>query len=799
MTGKYLIITLRRLKRNLLYAILVIIGLSIGTTTFLSTVQWSYWHLSFDTSYPESQHIYRLTFEENEDNFYRHTARILHGSLLNDLLFSDMVPGIEQTGRLAPFWKSTFRIDDDAYYEHYAYACDPGFVDIFQPEVTRGQQQQLLKEPNTAILTESAARKYFGTRDPIGASLEIIPQKHIQPTLYTVIAVIKDLPRNSHFKISVLTSFDNPQLYEGTAWAYMKLDQSVHPDEAEQYISSFIENNLDSSDRENIIPRLQSIREIHLKSHKAREIQPNVRYRTVMILLVSGMLVFLLAWFNFTLLAFSQNQLQIKRLVIQWQMGAGKYDFFRQLMTYHLVVGLISMIAGGLLTLLLRPAIEHLGGNYIFQNLKLFTYSMLLLIFLILISSLLTSVITTSRLYRYLQIKSISSRQTPPETGGKNIFIRAVIILEFIITFILVTNLILISKQTRFAMHQQLGSVHPRAIHITDLHRSVVNQYQVFKEKLLESPHISMVTASMEEPTGQAMDANTFEIDGIDEGNKQLFLFPVDEDFFRFYNLKIITGENFPTYYNPDDSTEFFVLNESAARMISGNPEDLLGRELTLHYNYPGYIWPGPVTGIVEDFYFSGLDYEIQPMVIFPKYIWLFCVSVLPAGEPELALNHLKMVWEELFSTFPLDYKDSSGLISSLYGDELAQMNILMLFSILSIIIAGMGLFALSGFFMQRKIKSVALRKINGARMIQLILPELKYYLWLALLSSALSVPASYLLIEQWLSNFKYQIGIPVWIFPVSALILVVFSWLAVLYHSIRLTRINPVEFIREQ
>jgi putative ABC transport system permease protein len=205
------------------------------------------------------------------------------------------------------------------------------------------------------------------------------------------------------------------------------------------------------------------------------------------------------------------------------------------------------------------------------------------------------------------------------------------------------------------------------------------------------------------------------------------------------------------------------------------------------------------VTGVVRDFYLSGLDYEIQPMVIFPKYTWLFCVSVLPAGDPEPALIHLKMVWEELFPTFPLDYKYSSALIESLYSDELAQMDIMKVFSILSIIIAGMGLFALSGFFMQRKIKSAALRKINGARMIELIVPELKYYLLLVLLSSALSVPASYILIEQWLRNFKYQIGIPVWIFPVSAMILVVFSWLSVLYHSIRLARVNPIEFIREQ
>ncbi len=800
MTGMHLTITLRRLRKNLLYAILVIVGLSVGIATFLSTVQWSSWHLGFDKWIPDSQRIYRLTFEESGENFYRHTARILHGTILKQLIFTDMLAGIEQSGRLAPFRKSTFRIETDSYYENHAYACDPGFIEILKPVIRSGQRGNLLTEPNTAVLTESAAKKFFGDRDPVGASLEVIPQFEVRPVLYTVIAVIEDLPRNTHFRISVLTSFESPLMYEGTAWVYLKLDPSATPGKLENDIDTFIRENLDDQKQESIIPRLQPLSQIHLRSHKAREIQPNVRYRTVLILMVSGMLLFLLAWFNFTLLAFSENQLQIHRLVIQWQMGAGKTDLFKQFMIYNLLVGAISMAGGILLTLLLRPAIEHLGGNYIFQDLKVFYLSLVLLIVLILLSSLFTSLISTSRLYRHLQVNYLFSRQgAPSDTTGRNLFIRAVIILEFIITFILISNLTLISKQTSFAREQQLGAIHPHAIHIPDLHRTIVDQFPVFKEKMLESPHIAMVTASMEEPTGQAMDANTFEIDGIDEGDKQLFLFPVDEDFFRFYNLRIIQGSNLPESYNPDDSSEFFVLNESAARMISGSNDALLGSRLTLHFNYPGFIWPGQVEGIVEDFHLSGLDYEIQPIVIFPKYTWLFCFSVLPAGDPELALEHVKRVWEELFPNFPLVYMFSSSLIETLYSDELVLIDILNVFSILSIIIAGMGLFALSGFFMQRKIKSVALKKISGASMAQLIIPELKYYFWLALLSSVLSVPVSYILIEQWLRNFKYQIQIPVWIFPASALILIIFSWIAVLYHSIRLANVNPVEFIREQ
>ncbi len=157
------------------------------------------------------------------------------------------------------------------------------------------------------------------------------------------------------------------------------------------------------------------------------------------------------------------------------------------------------------------------------------------------------------------------------------------------------------------------------------------------------------------------------------------------------------------------------------------------------------------------------------------------------------------MYGRSLFPDYPLEYYSSSSLIEQLYESELDQIRILMVFCVISIIIAGMGLFALSGLFMQKKVKSAALRKINGARMHQIILPELIQYLWLALLSSAISIPASLLLMERWLRNFVYRTELPVWIFPACTLVLIIFSWIAVLYHAIRLARINPGEFIKEQ
>lgn len=800
MTRKHLLLTLRNLRKNLLYAIFVILGLGIGVTTFLSSFQWSAWHLTFDRKFPDKEQIYRLTFEEDHEGFYRHTARILHWKALNGIVFTDMIPEIEQVGRLAPFRKAAFLVGEQSFYESFAFGCDPAFMEMFQPEVLAGSPTQLLSEPFTMVLTESTARKYFGDQNPLGRMVELIHQQGTEAIPYTVSAVIRDFPLNSHFKISALTSFEDPMEYKSTAWTYMKIASGTDPELLELSLKRFIDEHVDATYTEGIQPRLQAITDIHLKSHKAREIQTNVRYRTVLIVMIAGMLVFLLAWFNFTLLAFSQNQLKIQKLVIQWQMGAGKRVFFRQFLADNLVIGSLSFLLGIVLTLLLTPVIERQGGTFMFQDNYRISISLLLLFSIIVASSVLTSWFSTRKLYRHLQRRYLSSRTgSPPDSIGRNLFIRAVIVLEFIITFVLVSNLLLIYRQTHFAMSEQLGASAREAIHIPNLHREIVDDYEIFKQAMLESIHVERVTGSMEEPTGQTMDANTFDIDGVSEGEKQLFLFPVDQDFLRFYKLEIVQGSGFPEDYNPHDSMEYFVLNEAAARMLGVPAEDLVGKVLELDFPYEGFIWPGPIQGIVKDFHLSGLDYEILPMVIFPKYTWLMCFSVLPAGDGESALEHLQLVWEELFPSYPLDYKYSSSLIEQLYESELVQINLLLGFSVLSIFISGLGLFALSGFFMQRRIKSASLKKILGASIRQVMLPELLYYLWLALVSSALSIPVSLFLMEKWLRNFKYRTEIPIWIFPACAAILIIFSWISVFYHSLRLAKLNPVEFIREQ
>lgn len=801
MFGRIIKMTFRNLKNNLLYTVIVVGGLALGIITFLAIIQWTSWHLSFDRHFPQSENIYRISLLESRDNFERHTARIIHGDVVNQLYNKAQIPEIKSIARLSPFRNAIVRKDDIVFYEDKSYACDNEFLQMFNPKLLVGNIETALNGPNKVILSENTARKYFGDKDPLGEFIEIVHQFAYEGERYEITGIFKSFPANTHFKIELLSSFPDPQSYTGTAWVYLKLQDNPDLKEIEKKVKSLIDENNKQDYSEGLYPEIIPLRDIHLKSHLPREIEKNAHIQTVLILLIAGLLVFVLAWFNFTLLSISQNQLKIKKLTYQWQMGAGKKIFFIQFLFDFLIISALAFLVAIVLMLAISEPMKNNFDISFAENRGLLLLSLSIILFILLASSAATAFYATQKLYSSLKYRYFASkRNSVRPVNTKTWFIRAVIIIEFVITFALVTNLIMIREQVNYSISQQIGSNDSTTIQIPNLPRPVVDKYQIFKEELLKHPNIEEVTAMMEEPGGMAMDAFTYRIEGLPDKDSRLFVFPVDEDFMRFYDLNILAGRDFPSEYNTQDTTEFFMLNETAAKLFDlKNYDELVGRELDLNFLYEGFIYPGDIIGVVEDFHLSNMENEISPMVIFPEYTWLYCISIRFNGNPQNSIEILQRQWKEFFPNYPLQYYFTEEIYENLYSTQLTELKVLLLFSLISILIAGTGLFALSGFFMQQKMHAAAIRKINGARMIRILVPELAQYLVLALISTVIGLPISWLAMHKWLSNFVYQATIPGWIFPSVGFFLIAFSWISVIYHSIRLARLNPIEFIRNE
>lgn len=801
MTGRLLLQTLRNLRRHLLYTVIVVGGLALGISTFLAILQWTAWHYSFDKHFEDSQQICRISLNEKNDSFERHTARIIHGDVVNQLYTKSTIPEISLLARLAPFRNAIVKKDNIVFYEDRSYSCDPEFLKIFRPDMMLGNAENALDDPYKVILSLETAKKYFGDQNPVGQSIQIVHQFSYQPDWYEVTGIFREFPENSHFSIDLLTSFDQPEAYSGTAWVYARLVRGAEKAQVEQQVKQLIRDNNDEEYANGIDPFITPLEEIHLRSHLARELGNNVHFFTLLILFIAGLLVFILAWFNFTLLSVSQNQLNMKKLICQWQLGASKKNFFQQFFVEFLTIGTIAFLFSVLLSILLSNPIRNTLGVALVQNRQLFYFSLLLIYVILLLSAATTSLFASARLYRKLKIKYFTAHKSSRRPlNTRTWYIRAVIIIEFVITYILMTNLLMIREQVNYSIGQQIGANDSTTIQISNLPRPVIDDYEIFRDALIKYPVIGDVTAMMEEPGGMAMDAFNYSIEGLPEREDRLFVFPVDENFIRFYDLNILAGKDFPEKYDTGDTTEFYILNETAAKLQgSDDYEAIIGRKLHLDFSTEGFIYPGEIIGVVEDFHLSDMTREISPMVLFPEYTWLFCYSVRLNGDTEQGVRVLRETWDRFYPSYPLRYMFTSDIYSEVYATELTELKLLVIFTILSVLIAGTGLFALSGFFLQQKMHAAAIRKISGAQMSRIILPELLQYLLLAMIAALIAFPAAWFSIDSWQDNFAYQPLPPYWIYPATAVFLVLFSWISVMYHMVRLARLNPVDFIRNE
>ena len=337
MFRKLVLFAFRNLRRNFLYTFIVIGGLSLGIATLFSIAQWTAWQISYDRDIENYKDIYRLTLKEKKENFERQTARILHGNIVNQLYNEEDIPEIEDIGLLSPYRNAIVKKDRKIFYENTSYSCDPNFLEIFRPEMILGDLHSSLTKPHTVLLSEETARKYFGYENPVGQLIDITHQFGIEAEAFEITGIFRNFPGNSHFHPALLTSYEDPANYHGTAWVYLNVSETSNIPKLETSITEFIKNNNEQEDWEGIEPELMALKDIHLESHLPRELEKNGSRQSVIILFIAGILVFLLAWFNFTLLAISQNQMKINKLIFQWQLGSSKNLFRRQFFIEFLI------------------------------------------------------------------------------------------------------------------------------------------------------------------------------------------------------------------------------------------------------------------------------------------------------------------------------------------------------------------------------------------------------------------------------------------------------------------------------
>ena len=798
-------IIVRNFIHKPLYPIISVVVLSIGITCIMLTTVWMRDELSYDSSYSNSDKIYRLTIEKNDKitGYHTHIARSTYEWLKN---IKNDIPGIKDFGRFINRGETPIKIDSSLFNSRILKAKDD-FIRVFPTRFILGNPENALKVPNTAIISKSASKKYFGSKNPVGETIKDYLMNSPQRKEYKITALVEDLPVNSHFHFDFVLTMDKSDSTESTwYYNYIILDDNVKPTQIIEHFNQFAEKYINADEVKTLTPYLQKITDIHLDSFKDRELEENGNKKVLYLLGALSLFVFFVSVLNYLNLQYVVFIRKYKTFLVLDYAGAKFRNHLINQFLESLIYGIVSTLA----------------GMYVFESLLIY-FNLLLgklpdagsgivhSTFMVLIPVIIL-IISLAGLYPFLIMqakKKISSVMFRTGAGYENPLknykkrfkiLKTLITVQYIFSIILLITVVVVNKQVSFIMDHRLGNDQNNIICVKDLPVQVHNKYQIFKSDLMSNTIIKDVTSSFENPSSENLDMISIETTGTDLKDKMIYVYPVDDNFFDFYNIKLANGRNFRKFEGNDTIHEDYILNETAVRYLGWKKEEAVGKPFSLKMDYNGknIFKGGTIAGVVEDFQMSSMKNSIKPYAFFQKSFWLFSAQIkYDSAHLSDALIQIEKTWKKLYPDYPLEYDFVEDLYTKIYKNEIHLKDLSMALGIIAMFLSCLGLWGITGIIYEARTKEIGIRKINGAKIIQIVLWLLKDILIIVASALVFAIPISYYLMNQWLNNFSYKVHLSWWIFAFAGLIASSIAVLTVSLKSWRVATKNPVEALR--
>lgn len=802
----------RKLKSQWLWFSINILGLSVALASVITIVVFTVNELSFDKFHPKADRIYRITLESNNGNTSMHPARVA-GNWVVEL--QKEYPAIEKVARLVPFRKSVVKIQENKFYSSQAFSTDSSFFDVFDIEVIVGKSSKYLVQPGNVLVCRSLAEKYFGSVDVVGKTINILNQQESKPLLFTIEGVYEDFPSNSHFHpelLSSLTEFDKQ-----TSWAYTYslMREGVNTDELSATIQQKWEEENESGNPTSII-HFQKLTDIHLYSSKTREIESNGSIRSLIMLISGAVIILFIALINFINLCRVRFIAEFKKTIVKMVNGASKFSLAKEYLTESFLLSIVSVF----LAIFLASRLTKLLHFTLIQPSNIYLIVLTSLGFVIVISILALYPLLSLKLTYSVKVKNSQARlYTVP------------LLIQFTLSIIALISTFILSRQVNFLNAKHPSSDRSNMIVISGNPWEAVQRYDLLKEELLKNPSVENVSGAMEEPGGDILDAVPFEMEGMDnQGNKFINIFTADSNFFSFMGIRPIAGTvhlgNMPSQQWEKAATDLsmlenfrsqmpqeikrledivggfrdkYIVNRSALKLFGiTNPNDAVGKRFRLKFHLP-YLFPeGEIVGVVPDFHYTNLHNEEKPLAIASRKSFNYCFLVtFEPNQFDKAIAAVEQTWIKLNPDYPFQYKFIGESYRSAYTNEYSQRNLLSVFALISVILSLLGMYAMALFNMQRRVKEIGIRKVNGAKTEEIIsMLVLDFVKWVAL-AFVIAIPFAYFSMEKWLQNFAYKISLSWWIFAVVGIIAIAVAIITVIWQSWRAATCNPVETLR--
>ncbi|MFY0252553.1 FtsX-like permease family protein [Chitinophaga sp. 30R24] len=799
MFRSYLKTAIRNLSRNKLFSGLNILGLATGMTCSILIFLWVQDELSFDRFNKDATHIYRLTGAVAD----------IHAAVVPVPIAAAMrsIPAVKNSTCISSL-ASMVTIGNKKFDERNMFYADVNFLRIFSFPVLLGDTTNLLSKPNEVVITESSARKYFGSpENAMGKTLHVDNDSKGNDLLVT--AVLKDIPHQSHLQFTALLPI---QLYERTiylpgAWsnfdvyAYLQIDDHFKGTKAnvavlEQQVNQIYQQR-NATDTKGVIT-VQPLTNIHLYSPGLMlNVAGTGSIQHVRIFSVVAIFILLIAGINFVNLSTALSGQRAKEVGLRKTVGAMRSQLVLQFLCEALILSIISLIIGLVTAALLLPLFNDLSSKTI--TLSAITPKMLWsCLGIALVVGLLSGSYPAIYLSSFNPVKVLKGVKMLH--GNKTFFRNGLIVVQFSIAVVLMVSTIVVYQQLQFIRHMDIGYnkenlLYVPIIRLGDLQR---NQESV-KSQMGQYADIGKYTFVSHLPTDMATGTTSITWDGKDPAFKPVFpQMWVDENFVETFGIHLKAGRFFRKDAPADEIS--YVVNEAALKVMGMDVATAVGKSITMDFDKKGQI-----IGVVKDFNFKPVQQVIQPLIIrngssgnFRGNTGYVVLRTSPAHMQHV-LGIMKQIYQQIYTDFPFSFGFIDEDLLRLYIAEQRMGKLFNIFAVLSVIVSCLGLFGLTTFATQKRIREIGVRKVLGASVAGIVGLLSKDFVRLVLLALLIAFPIAWWVMTLWLQGFAFHIGMEWWYFGIAGIIALVISFITISYQSIKAAKANPVKSLRAE
>lgn len=801
MLKNYFITAFRNLTKNKIFSTINILGLSIGIAACLLISLYVNYEMSYDKHINQIDQLYRVLYERETE-----TGEIVQFASASPTVGPAITEQIPEVLKFARAFKveGVLSYDDISFREDKMLWAEPAFIDLFEYEIIAQSADSLLGEPNTMLISEEAARKYFGKENPLGKLL-----KRDGNETFKVTGIFKSQPENTHFDADILLSYINWEnqlgenaktygwVYSGF-YTYVLLEKGVDYSDVNRKIENLIHRELGEfmeMYKMRIGYQLQPVKDIHLTSHYMHELKTNGNKNSVIFLYIIAWFIIIIAWINFVNLLTISSIKRSSEISLRKVMGGTSPQLIRQFLFESVLINTVALIFAFLFIELNFPIFSRLTNipqSYFIWD-KGWFWQNIMIIFLI------GTLLAGSYPVWGVLSKKIVATLRHGFTGSKRaVFLRkSLVVFQFFMAIILIAGTISVYQQLQYLKSKETGINKSNILVINTprvVGQDILAQRKAFKEEIKKYPFVKNVAFSSVIPGKH----NMFNRGGVRRvsddptSGKNYRVTETDHNFTDVYSNIIIAGRNFSDDYEADAGT--VIINLAASKLLGfKNLDDAINEKILVGGR------ENTIIGVIENFHQESprLDFEPQIFRLPLRHDGYFSVKLNNTQNLKEVRTTLEKKYKAFFPGNPFDYFYLEDFYKNQYKTEVQFGRVFGIFALLALFITLLGILSLSAFSAQQRKKEIGIRKVMGATVNQILVLLSKSYVTLLIISFILTIPVIHYALNKWLNNFANRMELSIWIFIIPMVLISVFSLITVAYQSVKTAKDNPANSLR--